>query len=77
VPTPGSPTTDPEAHISPWIREYCTDERLAEMLARYRAKIAEDVARKVRDEGDFDAPDEWPADHADPPWGPNPTRPAQ
>jgi hypothetical protein len=74
---PDSPAADPEAHISPWIREYYTDERLAEMMAWYRARSAEDVARQRRDDGDLDEPDEWSADDADPPWGPDPTLPAR
>jgi hypothetical protein len=39
---------------SAWIREHYTDERLAELMARYRAKFTEERIREGCDEGLFD-----------------------
>jgi hypothetical protein len=41
---------DSEARIQPWIREYYTDERLAEMLERFRAETAERLRQQGCDE---------------------------
>jgi hypothetical protein len=56
---------DPEAPIKPWIREYYTDERLAEMMAQYRAGIAEEMRREGCDEEAIRWV--WPTEPPEPP----------
>jgi hypothetical protein len=50
APASEAPAAEPKRPISPWIREYYTDERLAEMLARYRAETAERLRQQGCDE---------------------------
>jgi hypothetical protein len=57
--------------LSAWIREHYSDERLAEMMARYRAKFTEERIREGCDQGPFDPSEVWPEQGAGPPGGPS------